>query len=174
MISKNAFIKSVTLLAVLAIPAALAQVTQDATATVAASNELALTTAGALAFAPVVGTAATASDTVTFGSNDGSTYDVKVVASTGGWAFTPSVAATPANTYPVLNFVNSSSVTGGTAVTTGVDLILADNTLGGITSVVTGVKNSSGGATINYSVGITQTVVAGSYAATLEYSLVTP
>lgn len=148
--------------------------TQTATTTVAASNTLSLTAGGSLTFTPTVGTPdVDATTTLDFGSNDGQTYKITVVADLGGWAFTPSVTGKAANAYPVLRFVSATS-TAGTPSTTAASLISSTNGLGAAAPVVTAITNASGTATVTLDVSVSQTVVAGSYAAGLTYTLATP
>lgn len=162
--------------AVAVIGAAAAQTTasQSVGTTVTATNTLAIDAGGTLSFTPSIGTAdSDATTSLSFESNDGSTYRISVVANTGGWSFQPSVTGKIANTYPVLSF-QSATATAGTAVTTAANLINADNTLGAAKDVVTGITNAAGTATVTLQAAITQTVVAGSYSAGLTYSLTSP
>jgi len=148
------------------------QVTSEPTATVTAVNTLTIDAGSTVSLAPAVGSDVTDATTqLSFSTNDGSTYQITVVAS--AWEFTPSVALNVANTYPVLSF-ESATATAGTAVVTSADLINTANTAAAAAPVVTGIVNATGTADVTLGASVSQTVVSGAYAATLTYTFATP
>ncbi len=143
--------------------------TSTSDATVATVNTLSVSGGGAVTLAPTLTTPASntvAPTGLAYETNDGATYKVVLSVNTGGWTFTPNIATTPSNTFPVLTV---NAVTADDGITGTGTLISAINGLTAV-DVVTGLVSVKGTASVTLGASVTETVVSGGYAAGLTYT----